>query len=401
MFMKFSLAVVAAVLAGWGGPAFGQWDATEEAAYVQRFHQRFPRVTPAPAVEEYASAARYDQLFMGERFRADLERLESDGGALAWGWSYRLLSLNEMYRATGDAKYLEANLEAIRKVVAIRDDRLGLELAAGDVVPAWSSVRYGRRGRAVFPVHTGMITHPMLDFLQLAEKAPGFRLSREDAAAILLSAVEALSAHDGQWRDGPAEGEGHYVGSGQEDSLEGRPLPGNRQSAMGRSLWLSWTVTANGLHRNRAIALGRYIRNRLTLAPDGACYWPYSLPVDPVSKSAPKETIRGEDVSHGALTMALPILLASAGEVFTAGDMERIGKTVRLGFGRLGGGILFGDVTGSPGSDPRSVQGPARWLPLCEFAPEVYDTVARFYVNYRKDPGPHEIAYLLRYRDRR
>lgn len=393
--------VTAAVLAaGSCIPAHGQWAATEEAAYVERFEERFPRVSRVPSIEEYASPARYDELFMGELYREGLEELESDASRIAWGWSYRMLSLNEMYRSTGDAKYLEANLEGIRKVIALRDDRVGIPLWTGEIVPAWGSAKYARRGRAVFAVHTGLITHPMLDFLLLAEEAR-ITLPKAEAAAILLAAEEALSVHDRQWRDGPADGEGHYVGLNQEDSLEGKSLPGNRLSAIGRALWISWKFTGNDVHRRRAIALGRYIRNRLTPAPDGAYYWSYRLPDKPVEGTAKKEAIRGEDVSHGALTMALPFLLASEGEVFTVEDMKRVGKTLQQGFGRLGDGILFGDVTGHPNSSPSLAQGPARWLPLCEFVPEVYDPIATFYVNYRPNPGPHDITYLIRYRGRR
>lgn len=103
----------------------------------------------------------------------------------------------------------------------------------------------------------------------------------------------------------------------------------------------------------------------------------------------------GEDVSHGALTMALPIMLAEAGEVFTREDMQRLGRTVTRGFATRQDGVLFGNVTGDAGASPGNVQLPARWLRLSPFVPEVHDRIGAFYLNYRPTPPPLAIGQLL------
>ncbi|MEW6234822.1 MAG: hypothetical protein AB1656_05495 [Candidatus Omnitrophota bacterium] len=378
--------------------ALAQWSAEEDAAYIRRFEEKFAKAAVLPGLKEYASPQRYDELYMGESFRDALQQLSNDQGGIAWGWSYRMISLNEMFRVTQDVKYLQANLEAIRAILAARDDKLNKKLWTGKIAPAWGSDKYAECGRAIFAVHTGMILYPMFEFLALANKTPEYKKSLgEEYDSILAALQESLSYHDRQYQQGPGEGEAHYIGLDQENVMENKPLPGNRLSAMGRALWWAWKVDGKKEHRERAIAIGRYIKNRLTLAPDGAYYWPYWLPIEPVKESAPKEKIKGEDISHGSLTMSLPIILAGEGEVFTAADMEKLGKTVVQGFARLNSGVLFGDVTGNPKSDPSLAQLPARWLRLTPFAAETHQRISQFYLTYQPTPGPLDLALLLRY----
>jgi hypothetical protein len=376
-----------------------------DAAHIERFQQTYKKVEPVPALDAYATVARYDAAFLGDNLKKALENVSNDQGGIAWCLASRMMSLNEMYRVTGDVKYLSANLECIRAVMAVRDDKRGVKLWTGIIAPAWGSDKYAQRGRAVFGVHTGMITYPMLDFLLLAKQHPDF-LSKlgNEYQTILTSAEEALAYHDRQWRDGPGKGEGHYIMMDQENGSEGKPKPGNRLSALGRALWTSWKVTGNTTHRDRARAIGLYMKRRLTPAPDGAYYWPYWLPLEPVEELAARESISGEDTSHAGLTIALPILLASEGEVFDEADMKRLGSTVIRGFGRLGNGILLGEITGNPraddphNNDPHNAANSAGWLPLSKYAPAVRDRILAFYLNYAPSPSPLDLALILRYR---
>ena len=385
--------VLVAVLTGYGAAA-----QDPDAAYIERFLKAFKKNEPPAVLKDIASVARYDQDYLGDKLAAALKHVTNDNGAIAWGLAARMISLNEMYRATNDAKYLDANLECIRAVMAVRDDKLGTKLWTGAIAPAWSSDKYAKRGRAVFGVHTGMITYPMLDFLFLAKENKDYAVKLGDAfQAVLTCAEEALGYHDRQWRDGPGEGEGHYIMMEQEDGMDGRIKPGNRLSALGRSLWMSWKVTGNTTHRDRALAIGRYMKHRLTLGADGAYYWPYWLPLEPVTTQAERDSISGEDSSHAALTLSFPLMLASEGEVFNTEDMKRFGQTVLKGFGRKGGGILFGDITGKPASNPDHVASPARWLSLVSWTPEVRETIVSFYLNYTQALNAYDMALLIRY----
>jgi len=145
----------------------------EDRAYVKRFEEKYPKVEHPPTLGEYATSKRFDELYLGDNLERSLTNVNNKGGAMAWGLSYRMVALNEMTRATGDSKYLAANLRCIRAALAARDDRTGTKLFDGRVAPAWSSDGYRKGGQALFMVHTGMIVYPMLDAADLARRMPG------------------------------------------------------------------------------------------------------------------------------------------------------------------------------------------------------------------------------------
>jgi hypothetical protein len=366
-------------------------------AYREVFEKKHPRVDPVPSLAHYASAKRYDQLYLGEEFDDALATMSNKGGGMAWGWSYRMVSLNEMARATGEAKYLAANLRVIRRALEVRDDRTGLKLFDGRVLPAWSSDGYRKGEQALFTVHTGMIAHPMLDAVHLGRTMSDVPDEvRRGLDETVTATLQSLGCHDDAWRDGPGEGEGHYVMLNEEPSSEGKPQPGNRLSAMGRALYAAYRVTKDEKYLIRTRALARYIERRLQVTESNAYIWPYWLPVDPVTPGQPL-TNKPEDTSHGSLTMAFPLMLAEDGEVFTAQHMKRFGRTVTQGMGRLGDGVLLGDVGGLPSSSPAMLGVPTIWLQLAPYAPEVREPIIQFYLRHVPKPRHIDIAYLIRF----
>lgn len=370
--------------------------ADPDADYVARFENHFKKVVPPHLLNEYASQARYDSLYMGDNLEAALSTVNNDQGGMAWGLSYRMMSLNDMFRITGDPKYLEANLRCVRAVLGATDEKRGKALWTGRVVQAWGCEKYAKRGRAVFPVHTGIIAAPVLDCLLLIQGVPALREALGAESGQMRDAVRAaLAVHDRQWVDGPVDGEGHYIGMDQEDALENKPLPANRLSAMGWALWLSHKLDENPIHRARALAIGEYIKRRLTLTPEGAYFWSYAIPSMPVTETAPKYSVSGEDTSHAALTMAVILALAEDGQVFDPEDMARFSQTVLQGFGRREDGVLFGCITGTPKCEPDYVALPSRWLALARYSKAVRDRITAFYLNYGHTPAPLEIADLL------
>lgn len=387
LFMVAGLAVV---------PATKAQD--DEAGYAARFLERFPKVEAPPPLSDYASAARFDDRFMGDALDNALKSVNSQQGNNAWGLAYWMNAYNEMYRVTKNPNYLAANLRCIDAVLAARDDKQGLVLWTGATAPAWSSEKYAERGRAVFAVHTGMLVYPMLDALVLLREAPDLLSPESDHyKEIQRQALEALAYHDRQWVDGPGEGEGHYIGVDQEDILEGKVLPGNRLSAMGRALWAAWKLTGDDAYRNRAVAIGLYIKRRLGISPDGAYYWEYWLPDAPVTGPVDRTEVNGEDTSHGQLTASFPFMLAEEGVVFDEADVRRFALTVLNGIARRDDGMLYGDVTGNPRSNPTYVSSPYGWLHAVPVVPEVKDRLLDFYLNYQPSPGPLDFAYLLKY----
>jgi len=137
--------------------------------------------------------------------------------------------------------------------------------------------------------------------------------------------------------------------------------------------------------------------SRFIKAEDGAFYWSYWLPLEPVTKPVPIKEIKGEDVSHGSLSMSVLAEINSQVDFLTPMEKDRLTKTVTKGFARLNNGILFGSVNGEPNSNPAYVQLPARWLILTPYSEEVYQRISRFYLNYVQSPGPLDLALLIRY----
>ncbi|MDZ4859823.1 MAG: hypothetical protein SGI88_12670 [Candidatus Hydrogenedentes bacterium] len=379
--------------------ALAQEPSPEDAAYIAQFKEHFPKVEPAPALAEYATAAKFDERFLGEPLDSSLEIIRSkanDQGNLAWGIAYWMTAYNEMYRHTRDAKYLEANRRAIEAVLSVRDDKKGTKLFTGETSTAWSSDKYAKRGRAVFGVHTGMLVYPMLDWLMLVKEKPEVLApDSEQYATIRKEALEALAWHDKQWVNGPADDEGYYIMMDQEDGLDGKIKPGNRLAALGRALWASWKLTGDETHKDRALRMGRYMKHRFAIGPDGAYYWPYWLSEEPPVNPVDPKTIKGEDCSHAQLTAAFPLLLAKDGEVFTAEDVHRFSLTVRHGIARLGNGILLGSVTGDPAYQPSYVSSPDGWVvPACTI-PETKNALIAFYLNYQPKPAAMDLAALV------
>jgi hypothetical protein len=379
-------------------PGSARADAAADEAYRKAFEAKFPRVNPAPSLAEYATVKRYNDMVLGENVDSIIAKLSNKGGGMAWGLSYRMVSLNEMARHTKDPKYLAANLRLTQGALAMRDDRTGLKLFDGRVAPAWSSDGYRKGEQAVFVVHTGMIVHPMLDAVYLGRQLPSVPAElRRDLDATVPALLESLACHEDAWRDGPGEGEGHYIMLHEEQSSEGKPQPGNRLGAMGRAQYAAYRVTKDQKYLDRTRALARYVERRLQVSDAGAYCWPYWLPLERVKPGEPI-TDKPEDTSHGGLTMAFPAMLAEDGEVFTAEHMKRFGKTVTQGVGRLGDGVLLGDVGGSPTSKPERVSSTAvMWLQLVPYAPEVRERIVPFYLNHKPAATPWELAYLIRY----
>jgi hypothetical protein len=367
-------------------------------AYREAFRAKYPPVNPPPSLAEYANVKRYDEMFLGDEIdRALKKEIPNKNGAMAWGLSYRMVSLNEMARATNDPKYLAANLRIIRASLATRDDRTGVKLFDGRVVPAWSSDGYRKGEQALFLVHTGMIVYPMLDAVYLARQLPAVPDQlRRDLEDVVSPALQSLACHDDAWRDGPGDGEGHYIMLHEEQSSEGKPQPGNRLSAMGRALCAAYRVTKDHKYLERTRALARYIQRRLHVTETGAYVWSYWLPLEPVP-AGERFTAAPEDTSHGSLTMSFPVMLVADGEVFTPEQMKRFGKTVTQGIARLGDGVLLGDIAGSASSKPEVIGIATNWLQLAPYARDVREPIVTFQLRYKPTARPIDMAYLIRY----
>lgn len=360
----------------------------ERLSYAQRFDQEFPPRAQPREISELITPAVYDKHFL----EVPPAKLNNDEGDLAWRTSYRMASLNEMYRATKDVKYLQLNTSWSEAVLRARDDATGQACWDGKVAPVWSSSAFSPKGRTAYLVHTAVITFPILDLLVLKG------VKTEQDRRLLEKMTESLEAHDHQWREGPAKGEGHYVYTAEQDpKLTGTPLPVNRSNAMAKSLWLAWKLTGRVEYRDRTLALARFFKNRLEITETGGYTWPYDMTADVQAPARPPE-----DSSHGALTASLVPLLATDGQVFTPTDLDRFAATVLHGVIATEDGVIGGDVAGTEKANPVWVDLPARWLEFAPYHRAIYPKLSRYYAKYDSnkthDTASLALALFIRHR---
>ena len=207
--------------------------------------------------------------------------------------------------------------------------------------------------------------------------------------------------HSAEYFSGPAAGEGHYRFPPDFDQTPYRntPTPGNWQSAMGRSLWVAWKLTGNQTYRNRALAIGLYIKQRMRLATDGAWYWEYSLAVNPVSTvPIAKQSINSEDTAHAWLTAALPALLAAENEVFSLSEIRLMTLGILQGAARLGQGVMLPEINGNPTRfGPSESTGSSRWLAFAPFDYRIWPIISNYIVTSIASPNHMDTALLLLY----
>lgn len=377
-----------------------------DAEYVEVFQEDFGEPSDTPDDLSLDALMADIDRFMGEvepYVERELKGPLNDAGGIGWGVADKAITLNALYAATQNPKYLETNRRILLGVAASTDAAKGLKLWSGETSPTWSSSKYApKRGRAVFPVHTGMIVYPMYEFAGFVRPDEALREKwGEDAARLLATADAAMAYHNRQWREGPAADEGHYIFMDQEVAQEGKPLPGNRLAALGRALWASWTTTGNEAHRDKARKIARYMKHRLTPTPQGAYTWEYWLPEERVTEPAEMRSLTGEDLSHGSLTMSFLLMMGQAGEVVTQEDLERLGQTVLQGFGRRADGVIFGRVNGEPITRPmRYARKPSAWLPLDTYVDGVAERILPYYAYYRLKRSFTETRQLAIFRMR-
>lgn len=383
------------------------WNEADQVEYEKKFHTVFTQVTPTPTLDAYLDLTTFNKTYLGDEFVKTLAGLNNDEASIAWGTSYLMMAYNEFYRATGNEDYLRTLKKVIDVVINARDDKRGVALFTGEVAPIWSSVKYSERGRCAYAVHTGIIAYPIFDFLALIKDKPALQTEIGlDFQGLLKLAQESLDFHKIQWIDGPGKGEGYYLARNQEPILDGKALPINRLSSMGRALWISWKVSGNTDHRDKAVAMGVFFKNRLSLNTECDAYvWPYMFGPEFKPFEGNSETLRekmdgGEDISHGSLSMSLPVMLAEEGLVYDATDMARFGRTMTCLISPKSNGIMRSFVDGNPkaGADKSLITSVGRWLRLTPFLPEVYDRIVTFQLNYEPVPVPLDCALLLRYR---
>ena len=97
-----------------------------------------------------------------------VETYKDDVESYAWGESYVMMSLMEMYKATQDTWFLDKLIEHADAVFANRDDVLGqIDEYRNKTMPGWGTTNYSDEKNYVWLLHTGMITYPIATFVRI------------------------------------------------------------------------------------------------------------------------------------------------------------------------------------------------------------------------------------------
>lgn len=243
------------------------------------------------------------------------------GALLAWSESYLMQAYAEMFRATGDEYYLNKLYEHIKSVMRNRDDFRGQVDYKGNLVPAWGTDRYTKGEEWLhFVVHTGMITYPMLEFVQLVREC-GIKRLLPESEAVLTRVKEAIDYHDKDWvlQD---SGFGLYTFPEDFYGKSNYVCPLSHQAAMGRSLLLLWKLTGEERYRRKAADIAAALRHSFQETEQGTYVWGVNL--GPLS-----DNNRAADISHSTITVHFVALAHEASIEFTADDMEKLTVTVK------------------------------------------------------------------------
>jgi hypothetical protein len=242
-----------------------------------------------------------------------------DGGRLAWGESYLLSALVEMFAVTHDAEHAAKIIALGDWIDRARDDRNGRRDEIRDrVLPAWSSANYTKGRRYTWAVHTGMIAAPLARFAAIVRRDATLKARwGNDADRLLRVAQDAVAAFDDDYRPGPGPDEGHVY-----CPFLAKPLPLNMQNALARA-WLAIAdATGSAAYRERVTRLANFFRHRMRTEKDGCATWSYWPPLNGANDTC-------EDISHAAINVDFMVLCHEHGIVFSREDLERVALTLR------------------------------------------------------------------------
>jgi len=264
-----------------------------------------------------------------------------------------------MFRATGDVKYLDKLHEHIKQVLASRDDKIGQKDYKSELVPCWGTYKYTKNNEWMhFAVHTGMITYPMLEFIQLIREL-GIEQYFDETYNILRQVEESIEYHD---KDKKID---HYVYP--EDFYKKDYIVAiNQQAAIGRSLILLYKLTSKEKYLSKAKYLARFIKGNSVKEDNESGYILRDVFI-PV-KTIPENKI--VDISHANIIIHFAYLAYKNNIVFNGKDMNKFTQAIKhLAVNNNNHFPKFLDGTGNFDYEVTAGQ----YAFLAEFDKEIYD----------------------------
>jgi hypothetical protein len=293
------------------------------------------------------------------------------GALLAWSESHLMQAYANMYRATGDERYLDKLHDHIQSVLSNRDDRRGQTDYKGELVPSWGTDRYTRDNEWMhFVVHTGMITYPMLEFVQLVNESHIDRYSLA-ASSILEQVEESIVYHDREWRTD------HYVYP-EDFYRKDYIVATNQQAAMGRSLILLYELTGNEQYLSKAENLAAFIKDKAVRIDSAGEY--LLLDTFIAGETTPRDD-KVASTSHANLIIHFAYLAYKSNIVFDEEDMRGLCQTIKnLAEANNNHFPRYLDSTGDFDAEATAGQ----YIFLAEFDSGIYDSIMDLYFNHLK-----------------
>lgn len=325
-------------------------------------------VLPLAVSARWSYEDAYDNVADGDWYRD----ADNETATLAWGESYVMASLAAMYRVTGHPMYLDRLAWHADGVLAQRDDARGVSDYRGISGACWRNMSY-QDGAYCYAVHTGMLIHPMLEFVEAVRDSPyadelaydGERFGAK-ADAYLAAAQESIAFHEFEWNAA-----GYYVFAPDASFLDyaGSDQPLNQSNALGRALLLYGALTGDADATAKATALATRLRAMMTVAGDGAYLWNYW---------GGAYAGNGEDVSHAAINVDFAVQAARRGVVFDDADLAGLAATfVQRVY--VDDGTIRNAIGGGPTNDSSYRPQVGRWLSLAPTRTAIYTTVRDLY----------------------
>ncbi|MEM9732511.1 MAG: hypothetical protein AAF903_03370 [Pseudomonadota bacterium] len=248
--------------------------------------------------------------------RTDIDLKQGERGRLfAWSWGYLGRASLLMHEATGEQRFLDLVQDTSKRLLANRDDALGLvDGERGIIMPSWQ-VKYNWGDRSNEITAAGLITLPMC---QYALKTGDHEIGREAVKSLAAFIPERQEAHGG-----------YYFWHHSQEIVE----PLNHAHIYGAALaWCSKLDYAPASFAQTAKGIYRYWRHFTRRDGEGLS-WAYMPAPD-----SPRDQ-KSEAIWKMGVTIELPIALIRTGLMEDDGIMADLSKTVTGNFIVKAGGI--------------------------------------------------------------
>ena len=319
-----------------------------------------------------------------------VETYKDDVESYAWGESYVMMSLMEMYKATQDTWFLDKLIEHADAVFANRDDVLGqIDEYRNKTMPGWGTTNYSDEKNYVWLLHTGMITYPIATFVRIVTEDTTLHQIYKAKADVYLELIcESVDVHADQWTGDWYRGDySELVGNSESDDL-----PCNHVHAFGRTLIELVRVTGRADYLECATKLAENFV--LTLGKNEAYTWSYW--------NQTQEIAHIDDISHGSMSVDFVCLAYRNNICFSEEVMLCFAKTFNLNVVESQD-VLYWRVN-STGQSKKPYRQGGRWLDLAAFDTAVYDQILYLKTAYDEkilDPSGESLlveARLLKWK---